>query len=56
MIKTGTGIEMTKGYSGVKGEIVETTDSSYEFYVVRLDNGINIIAGPSAFIPIQDRE
>ena len=49
MIEKGTAIEMTKGYKGVKGVIVETTDSVYEFYVVSLDNGINIVVGPSAF-------
>ena len=50
MLEPGTRVEMTKGYKGVKGVIVETTDSSYEFYVVALDNGINIVAGPSAFV------
>ena len=49
MPKPGTRILMTKGYKGVKGIIVEMTDSPFEFYVVKLDNGINIIAGPSAF-------
>ena len=51
MLERGTRIEMTKGYKGVKGVIDEITDSDYEFYVVALDNGINIIAGPSAFVP-----
>ncbi|MBN1625183.1 MAG: hypothetical protein JW944_01550 [Deltaproteobacteria bacterium] len=51
MLESGTRIEMTKGYRGVKGVIKETTDSLYEFYVVTLDNGINIVVGPSAFIP-----
>jgi len=41
---------MTKGYKGVRGEIKEITDSPYEFYVVSLDNGINIVVGPSGFI------
>ena len=50
MIEQGTRIEMTKGYKGVKGTIVETTDSPYEFYVVVLDNGINMVVGPTAFI------
>lgn len=49
MLKPGTKVEMTKGYRGVKGVITEMTDSSYEFYLVKLDNGINIVAGPSAF-------
>jgi hypothetical protein len=56
MIMQGTRIEMAKGYKGIKGVIVETTDSSFEFYVVGLDNGINIVAGPSAFILDQDIE
>ncbi|MDB9823212.1 hypothetical protein OAC89_05890 [Deltaproteobacteria bacterium] len=50
MLKKGTAIEMTKGYKGMKGVIVEATDSPYEFYLVYLDNGINIVVGPSAFI------
>ena len=54
MIKQGTRIKMTKGYKGVKGTIVETTDSPYEFYVVGLDNGINMVVGPSAFILDKD--
>ena len=52
MLEPGTRIEMTKGYKGVRGVIVERTDSLFEFYVIGLDNGINIIAGPSAFIRI----
>ena len=56
MLKPGIRIEMTKGYKGVKGVISERTDSSYEFYVVSLDNDIHIIAGPSAFIPVGDSE
>ncbi|MBW2610140.1 MAG: hypothetical protein JRC68_07325 [Deltaproteobacteria bacterium] len=56
MFEPGTRIEMTKGYKGVKGMITEKTDSSYEFYVVDLDNGIHIIAGPSAFIKEEDDE
>lgn len=54
MLKIGTRVELTKGYKGVEGVIKETTDSQYEFYVVALDNGINIIVGPSAFIVKQD--
>ena len=50
MVEPGTRIEMTKGYRGVKGVIAEKTDSEYEFYIVKLDNGINIVVGPSAFI------
>ena len=50
MLKPGTEIVMTKGYKGVKGVITERTDSRFEFYIVKLDNGINIVVGPSAFI------
>ena len=49
MLKPGTRVEMTKGYRGVRGVITGLTDSAYEFYLIKLDNGINIIAGPSAF-------
>jgi hypothetical protein len=50
MLKRGTKIIMTKGYKGVKGLIAERTESRFEFYIVKLDNGINIVVGPSAFI------
>ena len=56
MLERGNRIEMTKGYKGVKGVIDEITDSDYEFYVVALDNGLNIIAGPSAFVPEPDMD
>ena len=54
MLKTGTKIVMTKGYKGVKGVITERTDSRFEFYIIKLDNGINIVVGPSAFIKEED--
>ncbi len=50
MHKPGTRIQMAKGYKGVNGVITEKTDSKFEFYIIKLDNGIQIIAGPSAFI------
>jgi hypothetical protein len=50
MLEPGTQIEMTKGYQGIKGVIMERTGSEFEFYVVKLENGIHMIAGPSAFI------
>lgn len=49
MLKPGTPVEMTKGYKGTRGTISEATDSPYEFYVVKLENGINMVAGPTAF-------
>ena len=42
-------IEMTKGYKGVGGVIQEKTDSAFELYIISLDNGIRVAAGPSAF-------
>ncbi len=54
MLKTGTKIVMTKGYKGVKGVITDRTDSRFEFYIIKLDNGINIVVGPSAFIKEED--
>ena len=56
MLEPGVKVEMTKGYKGVKGVISERTDSSYEFYIVRLENGINIVAGPSAFVLVPETE
>ena len=49
MLKPGTPIEMSKGYRRVKGVILQPTGSRFGFYVVRLENGIHIVAGPSAF-------
>ncbi|MBW1816977.1 MAG: hypothetical protein JRJ60_07435 [Deltaproteobacteria bacterium] len=49
MVESGTRIEMTKGYKGVRGAIQEETDSSFPLYVVKLDNGIHMVAGPTAF-------
>jgi len=54
MLKPGTRIEMTKGYKGVKGAITERTGSSFELYVVKLENGIHLVAGPSAFVPLKE--
>ena len=53
MLEPGTKIEMTKGYKGVKGEVVERTESDFEFYVLKLENGINLIAGPTAFVTLK---
>lgn len=49
MFETGTVVVMTKGYRGVRGVITERPESPFEFYVIRLDNHIHIVAGPSAF-------
>jgi len=53
MLKSGTLIKMIKGYNGTKGIIVDSTESSFELYIIRLDNGLKIIAGPSAFIELE---
>ena len=55
MIQSGTRIEMTKGYRKTRGVVAEKTDSQYEFYTISLDNGINIVAGPSAFISVDEK-
>lgn len=54
MLENGTMIVMTKGYSGVKGEILEPVHSPLEFYVVRLENGMHPVVGPSAFRTVED--
>jgi hypothetical protein len=41
---------MTKGYRGIHGTILARTDSKYEFFIIELDNGIRLVAGPSAFL------
>ena len=56
MVATGKRIRMTKGYGGVEGVIIETTDSRFEFYVISLDNGLHIVAGPSAFEEIAESQ
>lgn len=50
MLKSGAKVKMTKGYKDILGTIVESLESQYEFYIIQLDTGIHIIAGPSAFI------
>jgi hypothetical protein len=49
MYKQGDRVQMTKGYKGVSGVIDQKTDSPFEMYVLTLDTGIKIVAGPSAF-------
>ena len=50
MPDSATRIEMAKGYRGVRGTILARTDSKYEFFIIELDNGIRLVAGPSAFL------
>jgi len=45
-----TQITMTKGYRDARGTILARTDSKYEFFIIELDNGISLVAGPSAFV------
>ncbi len=54
MFEPGTKVLMTKGYKGTRGIIREKTGSQFDFYVVKLENGIHIVAGPSAFVPDED--
>ena len=49
MLTEGTRVRMTKGYRGAVGTIVLKTDSEFELYLISLDNGLRIVAGPSAF-------
>lgn len=56
MLEQGTRVLMTKGYNGVKGKIIDRLDSSLEFYVVRLENGMHPVVGPSAFTVIENSE
>jgi hypothetical protein len=49
MLSEGTRVKMTKGYRGAEGTIVLKTDSEFELYVIALDNGLRIVAGPSSF-------
>ena len=44
---------MTKGYKGIKGVVVARTESSFELYILKLDNGLNLVAGPSAFAVLE---
>ena len=44
---------MTKGYKGARGVVLERTESEFEFYILRLDNGLHIVAGTTAFVPLE---
>jgi hypothetical protein len=56
MFTPGTLVKMTKGYRGIEGVITEKTKSRFELYVLKLDNGLNVIAGPSAFILLEKKK
>ena len=56
MFKPGTLVQMTKGYRGIEGVIAERTESQFELYILRLNNGLNLIAGPSAFSPLEKKD
>ena len=45
MFKQGTLVKMTKGYRGIEGVIANRTESRCELYVLKLDNGLHLIAG-----------
>lgn len=52
MFEPGTKVIMTKGYKGTEGIILEKTESRFDLYVLELKNGVHIVAGPSAFVPV----
>jgi hypothetical protein len=56
MFTPGTLVKMTKGYREIEGVVTEKTESRFELYILKLDNGLNLIAGPSAFIPLEKKE
>ena len=56
MLNPGTLIKMTKGYKGIEGVVTERTESRFELYILKLDNGLHLIAGPSAFISIEKKD
>ena len=56
MLQPGTAIEMTKGHKGVKGEILERTQSQVDFFVLKLENRIHLVAGSTAFEVIETKE
>ncbi len=55
-MEPGAEVIMTKGYKGVRGIIEEKTDSNYGFYIIKLENGIHLVAGAESFTPITDEE
>ncbi len=55
MYELNTNVVMTKGYRGIRGVIREQPESQFEFYLIYLENGIHIVAGPSAF-EVESRE
>ncbi len=56
MLQKGTRVKMTKGYKGVYGVINAQTESRFDFYVVKLENGMNIVFCPSAFSIVENSE
>jgi hypothetical protein len=48
-IKAGSEVTMTKGYRGTTGVVAYPTDSRFNLYVIVLNTGMKIVAGPSAF-------
>jgi len=50
MLQPGTKVKMTKGYKDMPGVILEKTGSTYNLYVLKLENGIHLVAGASSFV------
>jgi len=53
MFTSETLLKMTKGYRGTEGVVIERTESRFELYILKLNNGLNLVAGPSAFTPLK---
>jgi len=49
MIAPYTNVIMTKGYKDAKGVVSYRTDSKFDIYLITLDTGMKVVAGPSAF-------
>ena len=56
MLTPGTLVKMTKGYRGVKGVVTDKTKSRFELYILKLDNGLNLVAGPSSFVTLEKKK
>jgi hypothetical protein len=56
VLTEGTRVKMSKGYRGAEGTIVLVTDSKFQIYIISLDNGLRIAAGPSAFVLLSDNQ
>ncbi len=51
-----TYIKMEGGYLDSKGRIIKRIESKYEFYLIELETGQKIVAGPSSFRYLKESE